>query len=550
MGSHGRTAAIRSCSQFRVKYPGIDWTTTLVHPFGVNEVADETLLTLPARQGQSAGIAFPAMTGGVRLLVFAVFLFGCASSQLHSILHHDPAWLIHGTKIFLDGGKLYRDVFELNPPLIFYLTVAPVWVARQLHLFEVDVFVLYVFALIALSLWVSWLLSRDDTALPSRTRDCMLIAAAVALALCPADNFGQREHIMVVLSLPYLLLAVRRARSLPCLQCLALATGAMAAFGFALKPHFMLIPFAVECYIILRTRTARRILRTETMALGALVLLYLAVIALFTPDYLTTIVPFGLAVYEGGFDSPLLAVLACPATLLLPILLALHIASRRSHVGTEHGDVFCVAAVCFFVVYAVQMKGWSYQAYPVNATLFLGIAIVFARLLNAPRLPLLTVAVALLLVLTVANDGSRRYRNAFMTEMAPLVTALPPGSSIYVFTAQVSEAFPMVNYAGVGWSSRFDTFWLLPGLVRQPAPSREIEQFMRDAVVEDLTRQPPALIFVDVARYKVYFGDRDFDYISYFSADPRFATIWTGYQPLTRAGHFLVFRQRVSGTAL
>ena len=133
------------------------------------------------------------MTGGVRLLVFAVFLFGCASSQLHSILHHDPAWLIHGTKIFLDGGKLYRDVFELNPPLIFYLTVAPVWVARQLHLFEVDVFVLYVFALIALSLWVSWLLSRDDTALPSRTRDCMLIAVAVALnRFLPAIPFINR----------------------------------------------------------------------------------------------------------------------------------------------------------------------------------------------------------------------------------------------------------------------------------------------------------------------------------------------------------------------
>jgi hypothetical protein len=80
-------------------------------------------------------------------------------------------------------------------------------------------------------------------------------------------------------------------------------------------------------------------------------------------------------------------------------------------------------------------------------------------------------------------------------------------------------------------------------LLMQPAPTPEIEKFLRNAVVTDLTRRPPALIFVDVAPAKAYFGGRTFDYIRYFSADPRFAALWAEYQPLTRIGHFLVYRQ-------
>jgi hypothetical protein len=110
----------------------------------------------------------------------------------------------------------------------------------------------------------------------------------------------------------------------------------------------------------------------------------------------------------------------------------------------------------------------------------------------------------------------------------------------------VSEAFPLVNYLQLGWSSRFDTFWLLPGLLRQSPPPTQIERFLREAVLEDLTRRPPDVVWVDVAPRKAYFADA-FDYIDYFSADPRFTALWTQYRPLTRIGHFQLYRRAVAG---
>jgi hypothetical protein len=429
-----------------------------------------------------------------------------------------------------------------------------VWFARRFNLFDVNVFIVYVFLLIAVCLAIVWFLLRGVAALSPLVRHGILLAAAVALAVCPAESFGQREHLMLILSLPYLLLVGTRSRHIACGTRLAVAIGALAALGFALKPHFLLLPAAAECYLAVRTGNFRRCARAETLALAGTVLLYFAVIACFTPDYLTTIVPFALAVYARGYDARLSAVLAPPELLLLPVLVLLQSIMRRRQIVPEIGDILGIAAVCFFAIYVVQMKAWSYHLYPLDATLFLLLSGIFLQGLAPaaalPRLRYLTAAIGVLLVIMATSAGIRRYRyslmtyNSFMTDMAPLVRALPSGSSIYVFTAKVSDGFPLVNYYRLGWSSRFDTFWLLPGLIAQPSPPRKIEQFLRDAVVDDLTKQPPTLIFVDVAPGKMYFGNRDFDYIRYFSADPRFAAIWADYEEVVQVGDFLVFRRR------
>ena len=49
---------------------------------------------------------------------------------LQATPNHDVAWYLVATDRFLDGARLYRDIIEVNPPLVFYLTVPPVAVAR------------------------------------------------------------------------------------------------------------------------------------------------------------------------------------------------------------------------------------------------------------------------------------------------------------------------------------------------------------------------------------------------------------------------------------
>jgi hypothetical protein len=60
-----------------------------------------------------------------------------------------------------------------------------------------------------------------------------------------------------------------------------------------------------------------------------------------------------------------------------------------------------------------------------------------------------------------------------------------------------------------------------------------IEHYTVNAVVEDLTRDPPTVVVVD-ERPDPRFAGTDFEYLSFFEHDPRFARLWSRYVKLAR----------------
>lgn len=502
------------------------------------------------------------LDGRIAYPVLAAVLIVGLQAQLASLINHDTAWYLHAGARFLDGGRLYQDVFvDINPPLGIYLTVPPVALARLTGLFAVDVFVVYFYALIALSLAATWWLLRASPALPVTLRRGLVFAAALILTVSPADQFGQREHFLVVLALPYLVLLALRADGARCAWPLAAFVGAAAALGFALKPHYILVPLGLEIYLLAARRRPRLLVRPEALALAATGVLYAASVLAFTPDYPFRIARYALEVYNDAYRNPLWINLFRGETLLLPLACLIQLSTRRSQKHPLPGDVFLTASTAFFVAYVAQMKGWDYHLYPAATCMTLGYAALFLNGLESFRGgasatrpgPVLVLALLVAAIVPVAGDAWRGgYRNAFMDMMMPHVERHAAGGSIAILTSNVWPGFPMVNYAGVGWSSRFPTLWLLPGALRrrQGAEGRanplldEIERYTRDAVVEDFTRRPPALVIVDNREQKSYFGGLEFDYVEYFLQDPRFASLWAEYEWIGDEGDYRLYRRR------
>jgi hypothetical protein len=112
-----------------------------------------------------------------------------------------------------------------------------------------------------------------------------------------------------------------------------------------------------------------------------------------------------------------------------------------------------------------------------------------------------------------------------------------------VFSSYVWVGFPLATLADARWPSRFPSLWLLPGAERRlrmlpphadPALARdlnEIENYTTDAVVYDMSRDPPGLVVVD-ERPDPRFGGLPFDYLSYFARDARFRALWSNYRNL------------------
>lgn len=68
-------------------------------------------------------------------------------------------------------------------------------------------------------------------------------------------------------------------------------------------------------------------------------------------------------------------------------------------------------------------------------------------------------------------------------------------------------------------------------------------QFFEE-VVADLVAHRPPLVFVDEHPGANVFGSREFDLIAYYRADPRFAAMWTRYEPVGVVGSMRVDRRQ------
>jgi len=488
--------------------------------------------------------------GGARLrrlldrpaLLLALLLAGALGFYLTTTLHHDVSWYLVATARMLDGARLYEDIIEVNPPLAFYLTVPPIVVARLIGITSEAAFIGYVFALIAGSLMLVHRVLGLPAAAGWRWRTTF--AAAAALTIAPIDVFGQREHLMLILALPYFFLVAARLGGSASSPRLALLIGTLAGIGFALKPYFLLAPVALELTVILHRRSPFAVSRVETWSIAAVTAAYVAFVAVVHPQYLNFIAPSAMLVYE-AYASPLRLVVMQPMVFVIGAIVLLHLAARAGGATDRLADAFGAATIGFLAAYAVQSKGWHYQLLPAAATGALAAAALAAQWTSDPqamaaqrRRLVSAIASGVLAVLVLLLTANGAYRNQVEAALLPEVEKYAPHGTIYAFTGSITVGFPLVNATGDRWASRFPAQWLLPGALRRlhgteslpPDTVRqlqEIERYVVDAVVEDLERTPPDVVIVE--KHDPYFADPDFAFLDYFGQDRRFAELWRAY---------------------
>ena len=478
-------------------------------------------------------------------LIAAIWLGGLWA-YLNTLTNNDVAWALVAAEKWLAGARLYQDVIEVNPPLFIWLKAPAVLAAQWTGIAATKLVVVYLFLLIALSLGLIWKVTEtglDRTNLLGRG---LTLAATIALVVFPARDFGQREHIMLIFALPYILLGARRALGLEFRHGLATVVGLLAGIGFALKPpFFVMLPFMLEAYLMIRRPSLRTALRPELVALSVIFVGYGVFVMCFTPEYLSRVVPWVLLVYNDGYGSTFWPVIGCWQGFALLGMLAAHAVMRSRQAYPVVTDTLLICASAFFVAYVIQMKGWGYHLLPTTTMIFLAIVVMAVSdpLRRGFYGVVPTVGVFALGAMTALPLAAGGYRNPAIKTLLPIVTEHAAGKSIYTFSSYLWMSFPLVNRAEVRWASRFATLWLLPGAERRlKSPEaatdlalaswlRAAENYTLAAVIEDLQRDPPALVIVD-RRHDPRFGESEFDYLARFSRDDRFNAIWSRYRKL------------------
>ncbi|WP_439579320.1 hypothetical protein [Elioraea sp.] len=477
----------------------------------------------------------------------------------------DVAAILHFTQLWVEGHSLYIDLFDVNPPLIFMLS-APA--ALTATLFGLPAMVAWNLQLGALAVGMAtcaWRIMRPRMAIGSL--GFWVLAGLVPFLLLgfPMEHFGQREHVFIVLTVPYLALAARRAEGPVALSPAVLVGLGAAAIGAAIKPYFLLMPAAIELYVLLR-RGARAWLRDGVPWLMGLVwLTYAAVILLVFPGFLAEIVPFALSVYTDIGEPPLYILLRPYTHRLLGAAVAIAVLAVAAVVLRfgEFSKVVAIAAVVAVVLPLVQAKQFAYHSLPAQMLLWLLLGAVAAEELgpDGERGARLTAAGLILVSAVSALDVRQspwlqlRYSSSEVGQLSRTIEAHSPiGGRVVVMSSYLSDVFPAASHAERQVGVRFMSLFFLHAFYRdcdatgvriEPsgAAAEWRDRLFRE-VVDDLVARPPDLIVERVrSRLIPDCGGQGFDYLGYYRGNPDIDALLADYALVKERGAFRYWRR-------
>ena len=467
-------------------------------------------------------------------------------------LNHDVAAVLHFAERWLAGERLYRDLIDMNPPLIFVLSLAPAALGKLTPLGGPTAVVLCTLIYLGVAFALCWrLIKRSGLSADHAYRQMLPPLLLFLLIVCPGQAYAQREHLMLASMLPYLLLADARVRGAPVGAGMRWTVALFAALGFAIKPHFLIFPLLIEGYVLARRGLRPGFGDLVPWAMGGVFVLYAAFVLLAMPAYLAFVLPLAQDNYLQLGIGPWLVLrhsqLTIPAALFLPLAVLAFTVSRSSF-----GRIVALAGIGGVLQAVAQGKGWPYHVLPTETCLLLLAGVQCCDLFERyrPRIraqawlaALIAAFMLLVYLLAVLVRPLMYFREEFdhgrPAALLAKVREYAPNAPVMILSPGVYPFFPVLNYTGSTMATRFMTMWVLqgayaecvPGAPRYRAPGDmgSAEAYVYEAIAEDMYRFRPKLLVVDRYPGIPVCEGRDFNFLDFFRQHPLFEANWERY---------------------
>jgi hypothetical protein len=482
---------------------------------------------------------------------------------LHAVapFNHDEAWFLQGAERLLDGGHIGTDIIDNNPPPVWWLSMVPVWLARQIGAPIEIAATVFTALLAALSLAAVDRLIESDGAL-ALARRTLLPIAAILMLFIPGYDFGQREQWAALLTLPYVVARSRRADGATLSIVAGVAIGCVACLGFCLKAYLLLVPIALEIWLLARTRRLLLWFCPETIALGVTGLTFAALTVVYTPSYFGREVPTALLGYW-TLTSTLPQVVRTAVMLLAPTA-ALAFLGYSTRAPGERlptlAQALAVAGAASLVAALVQMTPWPYHFLP--SVVFFDLSAAILLVTGTPRRGARGIrfgALAILIAIGLSNSAADLVRGfegggtASRVERLTAVFRAFAGANRTVFGLITSprDVFPAILASDTKWAAPFCCNYLLAASVRAGEAPAGKRQAIRAAANREVATalaaaraKAPGVIVIDAGDHRLGFGDRKFDYLQWLDAHTNFDDILRHYREVDPIGPFRLFVRR------
>lgn len=499
---------------------------------------------------------------GWRLLLLPFLLWG--ASVLFPPLNHDAAAILFWAQRMVAGERLYIDLIDVNPPMIFWLNLIPAWLAAKTGLAAATLLSgSLVLGIVASMAFCRRLLPDLIDDIGPVGQVLLPVAALFVLLIYPAHSFAQREHILLIAALPYLLASAGRGGLAALSGRKRAASAVLLAIAVCMKPHFAILPLLMEAWVLSRMGWRRWLGGPTPWLIAITGVAYIAASWLLHPAYFAALPAF-LSTYaqaEPGTGWRLLSGDQVPALLIGGIIggiMAFRVLPNR----LAQALTLFVAATT--IAGALQGKGWDYHFLAARAGLILlFVSLVadvidrFGQGLRAGGWPSRgALALVLLGGLMVSSDAlsppfklQRDFPNTQAGRLARIMAVEAPGEPVMWMTSGIYPQFTAMAVSGNAMVGRYMSLWLLPSLYRDgsayraPADMGDLERALFMSLGQDLAQRKPKLIMVFDANQEVGYKGRPFSYIEYARRNPDFAGAFANYSVLTRMDGWTVYRR-------
>jgi hypothetical protein len=304
------------------------------------------------------------------------------------ILNWDISWLMTTTGRLFEG-QLYGDGFFENSPPIINLILFPPWLIH--HYFDINLTVCF-YSYVTLITWVScyfcnlWIQKRWGKSNPIFAK-FLYFSILMSFYIVPLTDYGQKDYLFWVFFLPYLFGIIHQLHH----QKLSYPTGIFIGFwlflGVGIK-HFFLIPvIAVECFMMFEKRQCFAWRRPESITFAILCCLYMLIIKIYFPGYLTVIVPIALKLHYLTIGMPISNLIFSNWMFLLLLFNLTFLLGYQFHPFKKEMVLLNIVLNSCALIFMLQRTFWYYHLIPFMACLQLNIILNSMLIKNIKHTP-------------------------------------------------------------------------------------------------------------------------------------------------------------------
>ncbi|MCY4538966.1 MAG: hypothetical protein OXE52_12165 [Chloroflexi bacterium] len=194
--------------------------------------------------------SFPAASVGIMLLLPLLIIMISPTR-----VNPDIGYFMDAGRRIYAGDLPYIDFFSENLLTIKYLYVLPVAIAEHVNFNALSIWLLLNWIGMVASVACAYFLSTKIFARHGMPHLYWLFPLCISLISCLAlftVDFGQREHIFLLASLPWLLYRLCKLEGIAIHRLPAFCIGVAAGLAATIKPHFLIVIVAVESFWLVR----------------------------------------------------------------------------------------------------------------------------------------------------------------------------------------------------------------------------------------------------------------------------------------------------------